>query len=352
MILASVHTLLGNIKFDEAITFVDAKCVGFLSSFKATSTGLRSRFTAISQDGIDGVFRNVDSDMAELRRDIIAFAELLDSHNKDVALPRVDALISQSLLMNDSFPFVDRKAFRNKIKDAMEREEPTVLMVTGAAKSGMSYLEKFLVNLTNEIAMFDLISLEIPAILGEPDILQGELLARNVLNEMGVAVEVKEEIKGRFKFVQFISALQMKIKENGKIPIFFFHDFHHLEVDQNLFEFLNVLLDLLHKNFPKCLIIMTGLDFTRIRNWNKDWQFSANVAVYDMEPIAVADLSTCLQRIFVKYEDKIKSVANFEDITEADYIEGMVASLVGEAETIDIDALGTTMKHYLKDLKA
>lgn len=347
--LAKIHTLISNDKISEALTVIGKWCIGPLSIFKKSTILLLSRYNEIKTKELQG--QNQDNEKIIIKRDILDLAEKIDYSEINEDDKDIESLLSSSLLIRDSFPFIDRKEFRKKIKKAFFSDDAELIFVEGTSKSGMSYLEKFLKNLINELEISLLIPIEVPAFLGDPDIVMGEELARSILIKFDLDLEIDLNRSGQFKFTQFINKLKKKMLEDEKIPVFFLHDFHKIESnDSNLLEFIYVLIDNLSNKFPKCLFIIAGLEYQNIRLWHSELEFIPNIHIYKIEPIEESDVIKCLKDIFLKFKSKICEKGN-GNISIEEYTEGMLKKLIGDNEKIDITSIGLNISRHLKALK-
>jgi len=161
-----INKLIENVKYDEIITLFKSYCIGPLNVFEENITLLSSDLNKYKIDKINSVA--TDLQINTWRLNIVNLAQKMESFSAGLDEDNMTDLISCSLLINDSFPFIDRSNFRDKIKSAIASDKADIILVKGAPKSGMSYLEKFLRNVSNSLEVLTLIPIEIPAVLGEP----------------------------------------------------------------------------------------------------------------------------------------------------------------------------------------
>lgn len=343
-----INTLIQNLSFEDAILILESSCVGVLNGFLTQVIILSSELKKYKQDEVNEVEDVKDLNRIRLR--IINLAQEIDAHHIDLNAENIKELLSCSLLIEDSFPFIDRTKFRDKIEAALSSNKADVILVNGDPKSGMSYLEKFLRNISGSLDILTTIPIEIPAVLGDPDIILGEKLAKSILNEIGIEIEFDAEENEQFKFKQFINKLKERVKEDNKVPLFFLHDFHKIEDNNdNLLEFIFTLIKSIKNDFPKCIFIIAGFNYQNIRHWHNDLKFTTSV--YKIEPIEVDDVKTCLSNIYAKYETKIRTIDGFDNITLDDYIEGMTSMLIEDTNKIDIATIGLGISEHLMALK-
>lgn len=347
-LLKKINTLIENSKYEETIVLLKTSCVGALSVFLPETIMLSNDLKKYNHKVVKGTATDLEINI--LREKILILAENLDTHNIELDTGNMDELLSSSLLIEDSFPFLDRGNFREKVKKALTSNKADVILVNGEPKSGMSYLEKFLNNISNNLDIITFIPIEIPAVLGDPDIILGEKLAKSILNEVGLEIDFDVEENEQFKFKQFINKLKECVVKENKMPVFFMHDFHKIEDNNdNLLEFIFTLIKSLKNDFPKCLFIIAGFNYQNIRHWHSDLKFTTSV--YNIEQIEVDHVKTCLSKIFLKYEDKIRLINGFDNITLDEYIEGMVNSLIEDSSKIDISSIGLGISEHLLALK-
>ena len=172
MISVKINELVELNKYEDAIKLLRDTCIGPLSIFIPQVIIFSSELNKYKQD-----VRNLvadDLDINRLRLNIVNFADELDLHTIALDPDNMKELLSCSLLIEDSFPFIDRSAFRTKIEKALASNKADVILVDGEPKSGMSYLEKFLRNISSNLDILRFMPIDIPAILGDPDIILGE----------------------------------------------------------------------------------------------------------------------------------------------------------------------------------
>lgn len=348
MIFAEIEILIENNKYEDAIALLKRTCVGPLIIFKTQVINYASELHQYRQDELNLVAN--DLDIKKLRLNILKFAKEIDNHAITIEPNRLAELFASTLLLEDSFAFIDRISFRNKIGKSFASDKADVILVDGKPKSGMSYLSKFLSNTARNVDILNFIPIEIPAILGDPDIILGEKLAKNILNELGLEIEFDLEENEQFKFKQFVNKLKAELKNEQKVTIFFLHDFHKIEDNNdNLLSFIFTLITSLKNDFPKCIFIIAGLNYQNIRQWHSDLKFTTTVC--KLEQINVADIKNCLDTIFLKYESEIKIIPGFNNITKDQYIEGMTQKLVQDINVIDIASIGLGISEHLLALK-
>ena len=342
-----INTLIENVSFEEAIIILESSCKGALSVFLTQVIILSSDLKKYRLDEANEV-EDVKV-LNKIRLRIIILAKEIDTHHIDLNAENIKELLSCSLLNEDRFPFIDRTNFREKIKKSLDSNKAEVILVNGEPKSGMSYLEKYLRNISSGLDILTLIPIEIPAVLGDPDIILGEKLAKSILNEIGIEIEFDVEENEQFKFKQFINKLKERVKEDNKVPVFFMHDFHKIEDNNdNLLEFIFTLIKSIKNDFPKCIFIIAGFNYQNIRHWHSDLKFTTPVC--NIEEIEVDHVKTCLSSIFLKYESKIKTIDGFDNISLEDYIEGMIAMLIKDSSKIDISTIGLGISEHLMAL--
>ena len=296
----TIKLLIENSKLKEAIVKLEAESVGRLAKFMATIISLNAALNDLETKINNGLLTAEEAkvERAKISSRIINTASKICSFN--ITTDDIAPYIDSALVMRDSFPFIDRTRFRRKIKKAILSEGPKIIFVEGPSKSGMSYLEKFLKNLTHQLELYSLVSMHIPEVLYGADIVLGEKLAKSILNKLGLGdLEFDQDENEQFKFTQFVNRLKTKLNNEEKIPIFFLHDFHKIEEDNdNLLEFIFALIKEIDDSFPKCILVIAGLNYRNIRSWQNELKFIPTTQTYTIESIEVEHIKTCLGIIF------------------------------------------------------
>ena len=346
MKINDVRTLVENNKTEESIDLLKTASVGLLNSFTDTVNLLMSRIKLFRQHQIDGTMQtenlnNIHMAILQLAQEMVDFAPPEDI---------IVELIESKLLIRNSFPFIDRKKFRRSIKRKLTADEAHIFLVKGEPKSGMSHLGKYLRHLSDKLKVITLITCDIPQILDEPHMHLGEKLAKYMSFSMDMEVNFDENENAQFKFVQFITKLKDKISSENKVPVFFMHDFHKInDRNENLLEFVLKLITSINGDFPKAIFILAGLNFENLRNWHDDLRFTTEI--YTMEAANLDDLKNCLSIIYKEYQEEIQDILN-QPMTEEEYLEEMVNTLVEDENNLNIQSIGESLSNHLFTLKS
>ncbi|MDF1696866.1 MAG: hypothetical protein P1U56_13575 [Saprospiraceae bacterium] len=346
MNIEDLRTLVQNNKTEESIEFLKKFSVGPLKPFLNSLIILRARFDEFNKNQIVNIpqVENLNS----IHKTILDIAEEMADHA--VPTEEIENLIESRLLLENSFPFIDRKKFRTSIQKKLATDKAHIFLVSGQPKSGMSHLEKFLKNLSENLKVITLIPCDIPQILDEPNMHLGEKLAKFISFSMNMEVNFDDTENAQFKFIQFINKLKEKIRSENRVPVFFLHDFHKInERNENLLEFIFMLITSINSDFPKSIFIVAGLNFENLRNWHNDLRFTTEI--YKMESVKIEDLKRCLSIIYEEYKGEIQEKLN-QPITKEEYLEQMVQKLTQEGEPLNIKTIGESLSDHLFTLKS
>src|SRR5690554_3023763 len=129
MIVNEVNKHISKARLGMALDFLMAQCLGPLSIFLKDAVVLHSLYTEYEREARMNIDRV--SELNELKLSAIELARKLDGYQKDFAPDNLKQLLTSTLLLNDSFPFVDRLKFRNKIEKALHSNEPDFIFVEG-----------------------------------------------------------------------------------------------------------------------------------------------------------------------------------------------------------------------------
>ncbi|MEX0289335.1 MAG: hypothetical protein AB3N14_09520 [Flavobacteriaceae bacterium] len=345
MKLEDLKKLVENVKLEESITFLKGHAIGPRVIFEDRLILLAGRLTTHRQEMADST--TPKERITDIQKSILSLA--YEMHKSGGGQNEIELLLESSLVMKNSFPFIDRSEFREKLDNMLTTNEAHIFLVEGAPKSGMSHLEKFLRHLSENIKIFTLIPCDIPKILEGPEMILGERLAKYISYALGMEVNFDEQENEQFKFIQFLNALKDKIRSEGRIPLFFLHDFHRIEDDnENLLELIYMLLTSINADFPKSLFIIAGLNYAKLRNWHTDLKYTTTI--YNMEEVQIDDIKKCLKCVFGEFSDKIKEKLK-QQISEEEYVESMLEELMGPGQEVNIEKVGLALADHLYALK-
>lgn len=343
MSLNQIKYLVTRNKLNEAIEKLHSFCTGPRANFREKIMQLEARWADFESSEIDGTKHH--ESINDIRRSIIILIQRLEKLLPQTA--NLSQTINSQLLLNDAFPFIDRKSFREKLESSLMNEKARIFLVEGESKSGMSYLEKLLKHLCENLDIYTLVSCEVPTVLAEPEVIKGERLIQFLSAKFDIEKAFDEN--DQFKFIQFINNLRKKIRKVESIPLFFLHDFHRIEDDNdNLLEFIYTLIDSLDSKFPKSVFIIAGLHYENLRHWHDELKYTTEI--YKIEPVCKNDIVSCLKLIHDKYPAQINKAFQ-EKMSQQKYIDVMLEHLVQENQAFQIDMIGSNLRDHLFALK-
>ncbi|WP_425236072.1 hypothetical protein [Ulvibacterium sp.] len=197
-------------------------------------------------------------------------------------------------------PFLDRRDFRDKIRDSLIDNGSSVIFVRGKPRSGMSYLKEYLESIKGVIPGLELYHLDASYYLDNENLDKGLLLAKYLGERFKLTINWDEYADPKLKFVQFVSFLKSKIEEKNTIPVIFLHDFHVVtNLLDNAHMFMYELVETFVTNFPKAILIIAGYPCEKLRNWRR---LVRKVKVYEMENINPNDLLLIAAKIYDEYQ--------------------------------------------------
>jgi len=364
MAFDKIKFLITNNKFKDALVKIKELCVGPLHNFFMTAEMLEGRVNEFNLMDIQGVEEAKEKN--RIRKDLLSFVHLLQTNSPHD--DQIEELLRCKLVFDNTMPFIDRKQFREKINTLIAAEKAQIVLIEGEPKSGMSHLEKFLAHVTTNLAMCKLHSFEIPGILDEPDSNLGEALAKAIALDLDLDINLDSDDKDQFKFIQFLTKLREKLRSEKEIPIFFFHDFHHIE-DSNdgLLKFVYMLINSITKEFPKSIFILAGMDYSNLKNWHSDLKFRLRKARYSMESVMEEDVKLCLESVFGVYgkqiirsaaegisADELTKLENDEEAmnqAKKEYVQSSLQTLVPDPQNINIDEVGQQIMNFIYELE-
>ena len=292
---------------------------------------------------------NEDSD--ETEQDIIKAIFVLIERIEELTdeSGALQMMLTDTLVVEDSYPFIDRLQFRNILKGVLEKEGSTMIFVQGAPRSGMSHLEKYLLQLSQNNKIFEVIPIDIPATLDDPFPFKGVRLAQYMSILLSLNESLEKEESDQFKFMRFMKSLQANLSERLTIPIVFMHDFHKMNlVPPDMQKLILSIALVLRNHYPRSVFIIAGLNCEDLPNWHTD--LKQVCPVYVIEGIDKQAVMDCLSSIFSKYKERIFKLGDAE-ISEKDYVEGMLARLIPVENQIDLSTVGSLLSEHLIQLK-
>lgn len=315
-------------------------------SLSTSAVLLNSRYEDFQNDEIDGTSAG-NSEINSIKRSVLMLLLKIEecTNNKGEIISDTQ----DTLLSDCSFPFVDRLAFRNILKTALQTNGAKMIFVKGDPKSGMSYLEKYLIHLGQKNSLYQIVPIEIPYYLDDSNPFKGVRLAKYISEFIGLKIKLNDSEEDQFKFVRFTTKLRENLSTQTKIPIFFLHDFHRMAIiPDDLIKFIFSIALTIRNNFPKSIFIIAGLNCELLPNWHTD--LKQVYPVYSIENIDEQSIRSCLNSIFEKFQTKIFQTGNGQ-ITKDEYIEGMIFRLIPDKLKIDVTSVGSKISEHLYILK-
>lgn len=333
--------LIGNDKISEAIELIIPIAKTMTMNLYNTTILLQGRYKSYEQDVIDGT--NDEKENNRIKKAVINFLTEMECYldeSGDIKAHCKDYLINDNKTL-----FADRVKFKELIQENVQSEGAKLIFVTGAAKSGMSYLENYLIHLSKFNTLFKVVRINIAQELDNPEPFNSVSLAKLLSIKLSLDINFETSEGVQFKFERFITKLKENLEANPKIPIVFIHDFHRIAlVADDINRFIYKIADSFLQDFPKAIFIFAGHKPESVPNWHSILRNYC--PVYEIENINESDLKECLKSIFSSYYLKIKSILS-DSITEDEYIENMMDRIAPTPSNIDIAFVGSTISDHL-----
>jgi len=343
-----IEQLIRQTEYEDALNLLENQLDGLLYAFRDRLTALKAKLNLIKATSMTTQERIAAK--TNLGQEIVDFAREFCDSQVDEDL--VDDKFNSQLLMNNSYPFADRSNFRNIVRQAMKVPSAQVILVDGIPKSGMSHLGKFLQHSLSDIDIIEFYPFNVGGILDEPESSLGEILATSIAIDLGLDIDFSKFSQDLFKFKQFFTKLKDRISSSNTVPIFFLHDFHKAQDNnQSLLSFVQILIEKVYGDFPKSIFILAGLKFTLIPRWVDDLEFMLDDQIYNMEPVSAGDIETCMRCIFAEYENKIAETAEGGKITEEEYVTEILDELLGVERNVNLVKVGRRISRLLTRFK-
>ena len=345
MDLENIKFLISQNNYQEVLNLLEELSQNLPEGINQIILNLKGRYNRLEEDRVNGIVGTADEN--QLRMAFTRLTFMIES--KGLSSNRVPQIIGSKLLLNNSFPFLDRVGFRDKLTNLFCSDEARLVLVKGDPKSGMSYLGKFLIHLSKNLKICKVIDCDIPLIVDGPYAFKGELVAKYISNFLGIQLDFDNSENVPLKYARFHSGLTEKLRYEEQIHILFLHDFHKLkEVNEDLMKWMYMIIDSIN-NFPKSIFIIAGLNYSLLRNWHSSLKFTADI--YEMELIQKDDLSQFLEYVFGEFEQKIRQKLK-ADITLDEYINSMKNLLsVNSSNSLDLEMVGLTLAEHLATFK-
>lgn len=333
--------LIGKDKISEAIEVIVPIAKTMTIGMYNTAILLKGRYESYEQALIDGT--NDENEKNKIRLAITKFLTEIECYldeSGDIKAHCKDYLINDKKTL-----FADRIKFKELIQENIQSDGAKLIFVTGSAKSGMSYLENYLIHLSKFNTLFKVIRINIAQELDNPEPFNSVSLAKLISIKLSLDINFDISEGVQFKFERFITKMKENLEANPKIPIVFIHDFHRIAlVADDINRFIYKIADSFLQDFPKALFIFAGHKPESVPNWHGILRNYC--PVYEIENINETNLRDCLKSIFVYYNKKIKNILS-DSITEDEYIENMMVRLVPTPTNIDIAFIGSSISDHL-----
>ncbi len=328
------------------------EAIGMLSeTTKAYSKGIQSRgkllqieYTKLNVLAAGGV--TIPNDWKLLELSILEFLDYLETlmDNGQVLM-----LSADKILQPNRYPFIDRKNFREKLKELLGTEGGKLLFVKGnGKKSGISYLENYLNHLSILSDLYAVVRINIADMLDSPGPNKSADLVRMIASGLNLPFEYSLENIADVKFTNFISKFKETYATNSKIPIIYIHDFQRMQVMPDVNNLIQLFADAFSQDFPKTIVIIGGMEYEALINWEDDLQFRSEK--YNIESVEVEHVQECIHEIFDRFKEKIAKLLG-DTITKEDYTDEMINRLIPDKPAVDLVAVGKQLKSHLLQLR-
>ncbi|PAM95135.1 hypothetical protein B4N84_07575 [Flavobacterium sp. IR1] len=341
--LETIQHLLTQDKLEDALKLLILESPKFSSGFHIQTMQLHGRLSKDNNDKVSNV-----SD--PLERDRIRYATLGLTQTL-MGFPTVSGQVvatsADHLLNNKCYPFIDRIQFREFLKRQIHGNGAKMIFINGPSKSGMSYLENYLIHLSTLNSLFSVVRINAAVDLNGPEPFKGVSLAKLLGIELGLDLNLDTDELDQFKFTRFAIKLKEKLLANDTIPLIFIHDFHHLQATPDIAKFILKLADVFRQDFPKVIFLIAGMDYEKLPNWESSLRM--HCSVYHIETIDRVNVEVCLDGIFDYYQPKILALGD-SSITKTEYVNGMISRLIPDENNINLASVGYMISDHLMQL--
>ncbi len=337
MVLEDIKTLVLQDMLEDAIKLLVSTSKGYSTGLMTKAEVLLSEYRRLDDDKSLGI--DVADDMKKLKKSVLNMLVILGSYTPN---GQIVTLSTNKILNPNSYPFIDRKKFREMLKNLLATDGGKLVFVKGEKKSGMSYLENYLNHLSILSDLFSVARINVAEKLDDPNPNKAVNLARLIADGLNMPFNYITTDTDHLKFSAFTTKLKDTFTSEDKIPIVYIHDFHRMQVMPDVNKLILLIADAFRQRFPKAIFIIGGMDYSALENWHTDLKLSSHI--YEIEPMEVEHVQECLHEIFDKYQTKIDVILN--GISREDYIEGMTAKLISK-HPIDVAAVGQGIKDHL-----
>lgn len=351
MPLRNIENLIRSNHIIESLMALDEICRNSNNGFRERVIILNSRLSELQAERVIGIEN--PNGFIVLKNNILTFIDSVRKYQEAEKSIQEDFDYESKLLINNSFPFVDRTGFRALLADLLKDNNSQIVFVKGPEKSGMTHLEKYLIHIGRLNELYNIIPLNIPDLLDDPKPFKAARLAKYMALALDIDVAIDDSDDDQFKFRKSINQIKNKINSTHKIPIFFMHDFHRLIlIPDDIYRLIQTIGSSVLSNFPKSIFIFAGIEETRLPNWYNDLMPISTV--YDIEGVEEEHVINCLEEIYDKFQDKLEILGFKEEdkvIKKELYINGMLREM-DLAEPIQVTELGQKLLNHLHILKS
>lgn len=335
------HHLMDD-KVEDALNLLIVESPKFSSGFHIQAMQLNGRLSKDNNDKVSNVADEKERD--KIRLEALRITQTLMGYTVS---GEVVAASADHLLNNKCFPFIDRIQFREFLKRQIHGNGAKMIFINGPSKSGMSYLENYLIHLSTVNSLFSVVRINAAVDLNGPEPFKGVSLAKLLGIELGLDLNLDIDELDQFKFTRFAIKLKEKLVANDKIPLIFIHDFHHLQATPDIAKFILKLADVFRQDFPKVIFLIAGMEYEKLPNWESSLRM--HCSVYQIETINKENVEACLDGIFDFYQQKILALGH-STITKSEYVNGMISRLIPDENNINLANVGYMISDHLMQL--
>lgn len=345
MDLKTIKILVRRNKIKQALDEISKLTIKLSSELEISTNMLISRLKDYERKKVNGTSRPIEFN--DIKESVLEHIDII--YEQTDGKGEILAETNETLLRENSYPFIDRASFRKIIKDALQSDVGKLIFISSLPKTGMSYLGKYLEQLEQKNKQIQFIPFDIPSLLENPNFGKGVSLAKYISLYSKAEIIFNDTDDEQYKFAQLLTKLKESFEKRATIPLFFLHDFHRLSIITP--DLLNLIYNIaltIRRRFPKSIFVIAGLNCELMSNWHSELeQF---FPIYPLENIKEEDITACLSCIFDRYEEKICTLGN-DQTTKDKFIEGMISRLIPEKPKIDLADVGDKISRLLIELK-
>lgn len=347
MNIAAIRTLLGNDKIEEVLALLTQDTAHLSGQFQNTLVQITGQLNRVMNNKAQYTNPELNAERAKIVASTLEFAAEIERY---INASGTGADFYLDHLVNDGRnPFIDRDAFRKMVKSKLNSDGAKIIFVKGDKRSGMSYLENFLIHIGRSNNLYNIIRINAKTELDNPDTFKGSRLAKMISIKLNLDLEFERQEDDQFKFTRFVSRLRERLEGEKRIPVVFLHDFHHLQVvPTDIYQLIAMIADSFRQQHPKTVFIVSGLDYELLPNWHTELKRFCCYE-YKLEPVNEENIRQCLQAIFQQHRGKIMETLEVQEITLEQYIEGMLPLLIPK-QPIDLVHVNNEITIHLEKL--